>query len=71
MKKAISIGFILVFCGPIFAEVENEIPWGVEIVSGLRSDYVYRGFELTGTSLDLQLEAELALSNESSLSLGT
>lgn len=71
MKKAISVGLTLVFCGPIFAEIENEIPLGVEVVSGIRSAYVYRGFKLADTSLDLQIEAELALSNESSINLGT
>ena len=46
------------------AEVEEEIPWGIEVVTGLRSDYVYRGFDLGGTTLDAQVEAEIALTND-------
>ena len=54
----------------ISAEVESEIQWGVEAVTGYRSNYVYRGFELSESTLDFQLEAEFALSNKLSLNLG-
>ncbi len=52
------------------AEVENEIQWGVEAVTGYRSNYVYRGFELSESTIDFQLEAEFALSNNLSLNAG-
>ena len=55
---------------PIQAEIENEIPWGIETVAGIRSAYVYRGAELAETSQDLQIEAEISLSNETSFSVG-
>jgi len=45
----------------IYAEVENEIPYGIEAVTGFRSEYVYRGFNLAEDSvLDFQIEAEIA-----------
>ena len=52
------------------AEIEEEISWGVEAVTGYRSNYVYRGFELSESTIDFQLEAEFALSNNLSLNLG-
>ncbi len=48
----------------------NEIPLGIEAVTGIRTDYVHRGFDLTSTALDFQLEAEISLSNESFLNIG-
>ncbi len=54
----------------LWAETEEEIPLGIEAVTGLRSHYVHRGFELADASLDFQLEAELSLSNHSSLHFG-
>lgn len=52
------------------AEVEEEIQWGVEAVTGYRSDYIYRGFKLSDSTLDFQLEAEFALSDTFSLNVG-
>ncbi len=54
----------------VSAEVEEEIQWGVEAVTGYRSDYIYRGFQLSESTLDFQLEAEFALSNSLSLNVG-
>ena len=54
----------------ISAEVENDIQWGVEAVTGYRSNYVYRGFELSESTLDFQLEAEFALTNNLALNVG-
>ncbi|MGC6427177.1 MAG: hypothetical protein ACON5H_09310 [Akkermansiaceae bacterium] len=71
MSLAIFSALILLTLAPIRAEIENEIPWGIETVAGIRSGYVYRGIELADTSLDLQIEAEISLSNDTSLSLGT
>ena len=45
------------------AEVETEIPWGVEVVGGYRSDLVHRGFDLADDVSDYQVEAEIALSD--------
>ena len=54
----------------LLAEVEEEIPLGVEVVTGLRSDYVYRGFQLGGTTLDAQLETEIVITDGFVLNLG-
>lgn len=52
------------------AEIENDIQWGFEAVTGYRSNYIYRGFELSEGTLDFQLEAELGLSDHLALNLG-
>ena len=52
------------------AEVDTEIPLGIEAVTGLRSDYVHRGFQLAESALDFQLEPEVTLSDETSVHLG-
>lgn len=54
----------------VSAEVENEIQWGLEAVTGYRSHYIYRGFELSESTLDFQLEAEFSLANNLSLNVG-
>lgn len=52
-----------------WAEVESEIPWGVEAVAGFRSDLVHRGFNLAEDVFDYQLETEIAITNDWSLNL--
>jgi len=52
------------------AEIENEIKLGIEAVTGIRSGYLHRGYDLADASLEFQLHAEFALSNESSLNFG-
>ena len=46
------------------AEVEREIPWGVEVVTGYRSEYIQRGFKLANDLFDVQAEAELTLTDD-------
>ncbi len=58
------------FVSQAFAEIETEIPIGIEAVTGFRSSYIHRGYELASASLDFQLEAELVLSDNSSLHFG-
>jgi hypothetical protein len=48
----------------------REIPFGIEAVTGYRSEYVYRGFKLAGHVFDFQLESEIALGNALTLDLG-
>lgn len=55
---------------PVQAEVENDLKWGVEAVTGFRSGYIHRGYDVADASLEFQLQAEFALSNESSLNFG-
>ncbi len=59
------------FTSQLSADVENEIPLGVEAVTGFRSEYVYRGFTLAEDSvLDFQIEAEIALNDHTYLNIG-
>lgn len=55
---------------PASAEVENSIPLGIEAVTGIRSGYVHRGFDLADTSLEFQFAGKVTLSNERSLNFG-
>lgn len=52
------------------AEDSREIPYGIEAVTGYRSEYIHRGFKLANDLFDFQLEAEIALSNEVMLNFG-
>jgi len=67
---------VLLFCLSPFAsisaqaEIENDIKLGIEAVTGMRSGYVYRGYDLADASLEFQLQAEFALSNQSALNFG-
>ncbi len=55
---------------PAHGEVEDDLRLGLEAVSGYRTDYVYRGFDLAGSTLDFQFEGEARLTDRVSLSLG-
>ncbi len=70
MKILAGLGGILFALPSLYAEVDSEIPLGIEAVTGIRSSYVHRGFELADSSLDFQLEAEVSLSDKSSVHLG-
>jgi len=63
-------GFFMLGTILLPAEVDSEIPLGIEAVTGLRSSYVHRGYELADTSLDFQMEAEITLSDETWINLG-
>lgn len=53
------------------ADVENDIPLGIEAVTGFRSEYVYRGFTLAEDSvLDFQIEAEIAVNDHTLINVG-
>ena len=52
------------------AEVEQEIPWGVEAVTGFRSEYIYRGFKMANAVIDVQAEAEIAINDDLITSFG-
>ena len=71
MKHSLHVGLAILCSLPAFGEIENEIPLGMEAVTGIRTGYVYRGFELAQTSLDFQIEAEFALSNTETLNFGS
>ena len=63
---------IAVMISPCFAESETaaDVPIGIEVVTGYHSEYIYRGFKLAPSFIDVQAEAEIALSNEWVLNLG-
>lgn len=54
---------------PLQAEVEDDLPLGIETVTGLRSNYVSRGFQLADVTLETQAETEITLGNDSFLGL--
>lgn len=60
----------LLFPPALPAEIESDIPLGLEAVTGVRSSYVHRGFELADTLFEFQLEGEVALSRSTYLNLG-
>ena len=51
---------LLALTGSAAAEVEQEIPFGIEAVTGYRSEYIQRGFKLGDNILDFQAQAEVA-----------
>lgn len=52
------------------AEIESQIPVGLEAVTGLRTEYVHRGFKLAQQTLDFQLEGEVTLDDNLYLGYG-
>lgn len=71
--KALPPIVLLACCLPahVSADVENDIPLGIEAVTGFRSEYVYRGFTLAeDTVLDFQTEAEIAVNNYTFVNVG-
>lgn len=70
IRNALSLFLCPLVFSPALAEVENDLKWGVEAVTGIRSGYIHRGYDVADTSLEFQLQAEFALSNESSLHFG-
>lgn len=71
MKIIFPIAF-LALCIPTqtHADVEDDIQLGIETVTGFRSNYVFRGFELAESTLDFQVEAEIALNQHTVLNVG-
>jgi hypothetical protein len=71
MKTILALTLIAL-CLPtqISADVEDDIQLGIEAVTGYRSGYVYRGFELAESTLDFQVEAEIALNDHTFLNVG-
>ena len=63
--KRFSVLSILLLSPPLHAELESDIPLGLELVTGIRSGYVFRGFDLADTLIDVQLEGEMALGAQS------
>ena len=66
--RAASLLFFLAIL-PVFSEVEDDLTLGIETVTGLRSDYIYRGFKLADSTLEAQAETEITLNADFSLGL--
>lgn len=71
MKTILTLS-LLSLCLPtqLSAEIEDELSLGIEAVTGFRSGYVHRGFELAEGTLDFQIEGEIALNNHTFLNVG-
>lgn len=48
----------------------QDVPLGIEAVTSVRSGYVFRGFDLAGTTLEAQLATEISLQTDHFLGAG-
>ncbi|MGJ8676732.1 MAG: hypothetical protein ACSHX0_04390 [Akkermansiaceae bacterium] len=72
MKCILPISFLaLLTSAALQADSADDIEYGVEAVTGYRSDYVYRGFQLAESTIDFQIETEIALNNNTFLNIGS
>jgi hypothetical protein len=62
--------FFCILPAVVVAEVESNIPLGVEAVTGYRTEYIHRGMSLADDVIDFQLESGFALSDTWSIGLG-
>ena len=71
MKHLTTVLLAVCFFIPLLsAELENDIPLGIEGVTGIRSDYVYRGFNLANVVMDFQVETEIVIGETLTLGAG-
>jgi hypothetical protein len=61
---------LIVASSPVVAEIENDVPLGIEAVTGFRSEYIQRGFKWANQALDVQAEAEISLNDQVLVNLG-
>ena len=66
IRRILSIAII----SPVFGDIEDEVPLGIEAMSGIRSGYTHRGFDLADTSLEFQFSGKVILKNGQNLTLG-
>jgi hypothetical protein len=52
------------------APAQDEIPYGIEVLTGYRSEYIDRGFSLAQDLLEVQLGTEIAINDDWRLELG-
>ena len=70
MKAAYPLLLCLGLAAPAAAQLPDDVPLGVEALTGLRSAYNFRGQEVSDALLDFQLQTEVSLSDELFLNLG-
>jgi hypothetical protein len=70
MNRVTLIALATVFPAVAVA-AQDEIPLGFEVVTGFRSELIWRGFKLGQSIADFQLQSEVALGNHWSLGGGT
>ena len=71
MKTILPIALLALCLPPLAqADVEDDLQLGIEAVTGFRSNYIYRGFELSESTIDFQIETEIALNNHTFLNVG-
>lgn len=61
--------FLLATLLPLAGQEGDDLTLGIETVTGLRSNYVSRGFQLADATLETQVETEIALGGDSFLGL--
>lgn len=69
MRRLITLALLLPALAG-HAEVESDIPIGIEAVTGVRSGYVFRGFDMANTLLDFQAQGEITLAERTFLNVG-
>lgn len=70
MKLFLSTCFFLSILSPVVLAEGTQTPLGLEAVTGVRSNYIQRGFKVADQVLDFQLEGEVSLSNTLFLNYG-
>jgi len=64
MKRLLPLIFLLPASAHDVEDSSDDLIYGIEVLTGYRSEYVDRGFKLADGLLEVQLGAEIALSNE-------
>jgi len=62
--KTLALTIPTLFLLPLAASAHDdhkEIPYGIEIVTSYKSEYVYRGLDFSNEALDVQLSTEISL----------
>lgn len=70
MRTTSILAFLLLATPLATAEIESDIPVGIETVTGIRSGYVFRGFDMADALIDFQVEGEIALNDRTYLNVG-
>ncbi|MGE9270932.1 MAG: hypothetical protein ACQKBU_09035 [Verrucomicrobiales bacterium] len=64
MRHLLPLFFLLPVAAHDLEDSDDELIYGIEVLTGYRSEYVDRGFKLANQLLEVQVGAEIALSNQ-------